>query len=170
MWVLTNSNSLRFLLSRHHSYRSWQLWTAFGIFLGYSANLAVYQIGPIAWRLQLGSAFIPAIPLVIGIFFCPESPRWYLKKKRVRSAYNSLCRLRNNPLQAARDVYYIQAQLDYEHQLKEQSGLLKTDNFFSRLYELFKIPRVRRATQASGVVMIAQVRFRQCFAWDLMST
>lgn len=46
---------------------SWQLWTAFGIFLGYSANLAVYQVGPIAWRLQLGSAFIPAIPLVIGV-------------------------------------------------------------------------------------------------------
>jgi MFS family permease len=51
---------------------SWQLWTAFGIFLGYSANLAVYQVGAIAWRLQLGSAFIPAVPLVLGIWFCPE--------------------------------------------------------------------------------------------------
>ena len=46
---------------------SWQLWTAFGIMLGYSANLAVYQVGGIAWRLQLGSAFIPAVPLVIGV-------------------------------------------------------------------------------------------------------
>ena len=35
--------------------------------LGYSANLAVYQVGEIAWRLQLGSAFIPAVPLVIGV-------------------------------------------------------------------------------------------------------
>jgi hypothetical protein len=26
-------------------------------------------------RLQLGSAFIPAVPLVIGVLFCPESPR-----------------------------------------------------------------------------------------------
>jgi hypothetical protein len=42
---------------------SWQMWTAFGILLGTSANLAVYQVGEIAWRLQLGSAFIPAIPL-----------------------------------------------------------------------------------------------------------
>ncbi len=38
---------------------------------GSSANLAVYQIGTIAWRLQLGSAFIPAIPLLIGIYVCP---------------------------------------------------------------------------------------------------
>ena len=58
---------------------SWQMWTAFGIFLGFCANLAVYNVGDIAWRLQLGSAFIPAVPLVIGIYFCPESPRWYIK-------------------------------------------------------------------------------------------
>jgi MFS family permease len=50
---------------------SWQMWTAFGIFLGFCANLAVYNTGVISWRLQLGSAFIPAVPLVIGIFFCP---------------------------------------------------------------------------------------------------
>jgi MFS family permease len=52
---------------------SWQLWTAFGIFLGTCANLAVKGAGKnMAWRLQLGSAFIPAVPLVIGIYFCPE--------------------------------------------------------------------------------------------------
>lgn len=55
---------------------SWQVWTAFGILLGTSANLAVKDVGDIAWRLQLGSAFIPAVPLVLGIFFVPESPRY----------------------------------------------------------------------------------------------
>jgi hypothetical protein len=59
-------------------------------------------------------------------------------------------------LQAARDVYYIQAQLDQEQRMVEESGLAKTDNFFSRFIELFTIPRIRRATQASGIVMIAQ--------------
>lgn len=47
-------------------------WTAFGIFLGFCANLAVVNTGTIAWRLQIGSAFIPAIPLTLGIYFCPE--------------------------------------------------------------------------------------------------
>lgn len=51
---------------------TWQLWTAFGIFLGTVANLAVKDTGRIAWRLQFGSALIPALPLLIGVFFCPE--------------------------------------------------------------------------------------------------
>ena len=50
---------------------TWQMWTAFGIFLGFCANLAVYQVGDIAWRLQIGSAALPAIPLTLGIYFCP---------------------------------------------------------------------------------------------------
>ncbi len=51
----------------------WQLWTAFGIFLGFCANVVVADVGKIAWRLQLGSAFIPALPLALFIWFCPES-------------------------------------------------------------------------------------------------
>lgn len=50
---------------------SWQMWTAFGIFLGTCANLAVKDTGKISWRLQLGSALLPAIPLLVGIYFCP---------------------------------------------------------------------------------------------------
>ncbi|KAL3422827.1 hypothetical protein PVAG01_04574 [Phlyctema vagabunda] len=135
---------------------SWQVWTAFGILLGTCANLVFVDTGDIAWRLQLGSAFVVAIPLVIGIYFCPESPRWYMKKKMVNKAYKSLLRLRNSPLQAARDLYYIHAQLVYEDFLLEQSGLSKTGNYFTRFYEIFTVPRLRRATQASGIVMIAQ--------------
>ena len=51
---------------------SWQIWTAFGIFLGFVANLCVMNTGSISWRLQLSSAFIPAVPLVLGIYFVPE--------------------------------------------------------------------------------------------------
>ncbi|KAJ5467644.1 Major facilitator superfamily domaingeneral substrate transporter [Penicillium sp. IBT 31633x] len=129
---------------------SWQLWTAFGIFLGFSANLAVKDTGSISWRLQLGSAFIPAIPLVVGIYFCPESPRWYIRRGDMVKAYRSLCRLRNTPLQAARDLYYIHAQI------KIEMSLIGKSNYVTRFVELFTIPRVRRATLASFVVMIAQ--------------
>ncbi|KAF2119071.1 hypothetical protein BDV96DRAFT_370210 [Lophiotrema nucula] len=129
---------------------SWQMWTAFGIFLGFCANLAVYRVGAIAWRLQIGSAFIPAVPLTIGIYFCPESPRWYIKKNRYRKAYNSLLRLRFTPLQSARDLYYIHAQLQVE------SDIIGKSNYFTRFAELFTIPRIRRGTLASFIVMIAQ--------------
>ncbi|KAI5449058.1 hypothetical protein NCC49_005362 [Naganishia albida] len=129
---------------------SWQLWTAFGIFLGFAANVVVQDVGKIAWRLQLGSAFIPAVPLAVGIWFTPESPRWLLKKGRHAKAYKSLLRLRFTPLQAARDLYYISAQLD------EEAKILKADSFFRRLQELFVIPRVKRATWAAFTVMLGQ--------------
>ncbi|KAI1634594.1 sugar transporter-domain-containing protein [Biscogniauxia mediterranea] len=129
---------------------TWQLWTAFGIWLGTCANLAVGQVGPIAWRLQIGSAFIPAIPLTILIFFCPESPRWFIKKGRYRDAMQSLLRLRNNPIQAARDLYSIHSQVEIE------AEAIGSSTYIKRFIELFTIPRIRRATLASFVVMIAQ--------------
>ncbi|KAJ5137368.1 hypothetical protein N7526_003601 [Penicillium atrosanguineum] len=128
----------------------WQLWTAFGIFLGFSANLAVKNTGSLSWRLQLGSAFIPAVPLLCGVFFCPESPRWYIRRGEMGKAFKSLCRLRNTPLQAARDLYYIHAQIQIEQ------GIIGESNYVTRFVELFTIPRVRRATLASFTVMIAQ--------------
>ncbi|KAG5933372.1 hypothetical protein E4U60_004504 [Claviceps pazoutovae] len=135
---------------------SWQMWTAFGIFLGTCANLAVGKTGAIAWRLQFASAFIPAVPLVIGVYFCPESPRWYLKKNKYPQAWRSLLRLRNTPLQAARDLFYIHCLLEQEEMLVRESGLKVAGSMFTRFVELFTIPRVRRATWASGIVMIAQ--------------
>ncbi|KAG6011854.1 hypothetical protein E4U43_008075 [Claviceps pusilla] len=135
---------------------SWQMWTAFGIFLGTCANLAVGKTGAIAWRLQFASAFIPAVPLVLGVYFCPESPRWYLKKKKYAKAWRSLLRLRNTPLQAARDLFYIHCLLEQEETLIHESGLKVSGGVFTRFVELFTIPRVRRATWASGIVMIAQ--------------
>jgi len=152
------------------------MWTAFGIFLGFCANLAVNEVGAIAWRLQIGSAFLPAVPLTIGIYFCPgefppsiayskpqfllkrkvnvicmaESPRWYIKKKRYQDAFKSLLRLRNSELQAARDLYYIHAQLEVE------TEIVKGSNYLQRFFELFTIPRVRRATLAAFTVMLAQ--------------
>ena len=116
----------------------------------------IQGVGSIAWRLQLGSAFIPAVPLVIGIYFCPESPRWLMKKNRYAKAYRSLLKLRNTPLQAARDLYYIHSLLYQEQVLIREAGLKPESNFFTRFFELFSIPRVRRATQASGIVMIGQ--------------
>jgi hypothetical protein len=137
----------------------------------------VIDTGAIAWRLQVGSAFIPAVPLALGVFFCPvspvsflstlrcpllidetlqsstipqESPRWLMKKNRYVQAYKSLQQLRFTQLQASRDLYYIHAQLEAEKRI------MKADSFRRRFTELFTIPRVRRATLASFTVMIAQ--------------
>jgi hypothetical protein len=53
-------------------------------------------------------------------------------------------------------LYYIHALLVQEDVLIEESAVRTKGNFFTRVIELFTIPRIRRATQASGIVMIAQ--------------
>lgn len=73
-----------------------------------------------------------------------------MKKNRYAKAYKSLLKLRFHPIQAARDLYYIHSQLQVEAQIVGKS------NYVTRFLQLFTIPRVRRATLASFVVMIAQ--------------
>ncbi|PSK42044.1 hypothetical protein B9Z65_3958 [Elsinoe australis] len=128
----------------------WQLWVVAGIFLGFCANVIVKDTGRIAWRLQLGSAFIPSFILGIGIFFCPESPRWLMKNGRLSEAFTSMRRLRAHPIIGARDFYY--SYVIYKEELKAAEG----SNYFTRLWDCFAIPRIRRANYGASTVMLAQ--------------
>ena len=84
------------------------------------------------------------------------SPRWLISKGKFSKAYKALLRYRGSPIRAARDLYYIHAQIQLEELLIEQSGVAVNANMFTRFVELFTIPRLRRAVQASGIVMIGQ--------------
>ncbi|PYH43027.1 putative facilitated glucose transporter [Aspergillus saccharolyticus JOP 1030-1] len=128
----------------------WQLWVVAGIFLGFAANVIVKDTGRIAWRLQLGSAFIPSFILGVGIFFCPESPRWLMKHGRYAQGFQSMMRLRAHPIIAARDYYY--SYVIYEEELREARGA----GYFSRMWDCFAVPRIRRANYGASTVMLAQ--------------
>lgn len=128
----------------------WQLWVVAGIFLGFCANVIVKDTGPIAWRLQLGSAFIPSFIMGCGIFFCPESPRWLMKNHKDAKAFRSMNRLRAHPIIAARDYYY--SYVIYQEELREAAG----STYFTRMWDCFAIPRIRRANYGASTVMIAQ--------------
>lgn len=121
-----------------------------GIFLGFCANVIVKDTGDIAWRLQLGSAFIPSFILAIGIFFCPESPRWLMKHGKHDKAFQSMLALRAHPIIGARDFYY--SYVIYEEELKEARGA----GYFARMRDIFTVPRIRRANYGASTVMIAQ--------------
>ena len=82
------------------------MWTAFGILLGGAFNLAVWNAKH-NWRLMIGAPFIPAVPLLLLIYACPESPRWCIKKNRYPEAWKSMVALRNHEIQVARDIFFI---------------------------------------------------------------
>ncbi|KAK3304591.1 uncharacterized protein B0T15DRAFT_247821 [Chaetomium strumarium] len=133
----------------------WQMWTAFGIMVGYIADLAFYfvpdrgiELG-LNWRLMMGSAMIPAVVVCFLAYICPESPRWYLSKNRHRDAFASVCQLRFEKVQAARDLFYTYTLL----QAEQQAMSIGTA---SRVKELFTIRRNRNAMVASEIVMFMQ--------------
>ncbi|KAL4953378.1 hypothetical protein BDW69DRAFT_5555 [Aspergillus filifer] len=128
----------------------WQLWVVAGIFLGLCANIIVKDTGRIAWRLQLGSAFIPSFILGCGIFFCPESPRWLMKHGQIAKGFRSMARLRAHPIIAARDYYY--SFVIYQEELKEARGA----GYFRRMADCFSVPRIRRSNYGASTVMLAQ--------------
>ncbi|KAI9888221.1 MAG: hypothetical protein M1814_000957 [Vezdaea aestivalis] len=107
----------------------WQMWTAFGIMLGYAADLAFYKV--------------PDRPHITGL----KSPRWYMSKNRHAKAYRSMCRLRFSKAQAARDVFYMSTLLEAESDMNLQRN---------KLLELVTVPRNRRAMLASEIVMFMQ--------------
>ncbi|KAI9832322.1 MAG: hypothetical protein M1826_002008 [Phylliscum demangeonii] len=126
----------------------WQMWTAFGIMLGYVADLVFYHVSDrhgitgLNWRLMMGSALLPAVVVCFFVFMCPESPRWYMSKGRHAKAYQSMVRLRYSKVQAARDIFYMHTLLEAEANM--QLGR-------SKLLELVAVPRNRRAMVASEI-------------------
>ncbi|KAF2659379.1 putative MFS sugar transporter [Lophiostoma macrostomum CBS 122681] len=131
----------------------WQMWTAFGIMVGYAADLAFYGVADtpnitgLNWRLMMASAMFPAVIVCCFVFLCPESPRWYMSKGRHASAFRAMTKLRYNKIQAARDLFYMAELLKAEDSMRIGQ---------SKIRELFTVPRNRRAMVASEIVMFMQ--------------
>lgn len=99
------------------------------------------------WRWMLGSTSIPPFFVMIQVYLCPESPRWYMEKGKYDKAFTSMKRLRTTEMQAARDMYYAWKLLQIEAGQREGKNLWK---------EFFVVKRNRRAAQSSFFVMFMQ--------------
>ena len=92
----------------------------------------------------------PSFVLGCGIWFCPESPRWLMKKEKIAKAFRSMDRLRSHSIIAARDFYY--SYVIYQEEIKQARGA----GYFARLWDCFAVPRIRRSNYGASTVMIAQ--------------
>ncbi|EOD52179.1 putative plastidic glucose transporter 4 protein [Neofusicoccum parvum UCRNP2] len=129
----------------------WQMWTAFGIMIGFVVSVAFENVDFLGeysqWRWMLASTSIPPFLVMIQVYLCPESPRWYMEKGKYDKAFNALKRLRKHEIQAARDMYYAYKLLEIEASQREGKNLFK---------EFFTVKRNRRAAQSSFFVMFMQ--------------
>src|SRR5215213_7273769 len=70
-----------------------QLMIVTGILVAYIVNLALAASG--GWRLMLGLAVVPALVMLFGMLFMPETPRWLVAKDREPEAREILRRSRD---------------------------------------------------------------------------
>ncbi|KAL2823867.1 general substrate transporter [Aspergillus cavernicola] len=88
-----------------------------GFWINYAINRTVSPTTMSQWQIPLGLQLLPGGLLLAGIFWCPETPRWYAKRDRWDEAERSLCWARTLPA----DHPFIRGELQ---QIREQ---LQTD-------------------------------------------
>jgi MFS transporter, SP family, major inositol transporter len=92
-----------------------------GQFIAFGINTLINDVapGPHVWRVMLTVAAIPAVALFIGMFFLPDSPRWYAIKQRLDDAKRVL-NLSRGPVEAAEEFNIIKVHA--ERDLGEEKG------------------------------------------------
>ncbi|UCD28980.1 MAG: sugar porter family MFS transporter [Planctomycetota bacterium] len=84
------------------------------------------------WRWMLGSETIPAVGLLIGLFFVPDSPRWLTKHGKEAGAMRTLARI-NGREQAGVEMEDIKLTLAMEEEKGSVFQLLKPGLRFALL-------------------------------------
>ncbi len=78
------------------------------------------------------------------------SSSWLMKHGKIAKGYRSMAKLRSHPIIGARDYYY--SFILYQEELR----LSPNSTYFTRMWDIFAIPRIRRANYGASTVMLAQ--------------
>lgn len=84
-----------------------------------------FAVGNAQWRIPLGIQCVPAVILIIGLFWLPESPRWLIQKGRYDAAKAVIERLHSDIGAdmnfAEREFEQIRQQIDFEREVTIKS-------------------------------------------------
>lgn len=96
----------------------WQMNFSVGSFLAYWINYACSRngerLGNWDWRMTLIFQLLAPTIILPLIFFCPESPRWYIKKDRIEEAVKVLTQIRDDSERVQAEATDICRAIQYE--------------------------------------------------------
>ena len=126
----------------------YQLMITIGILGAYLSDTALSYTGN--WRWMLGVITIPALLLLIGVIFLPNSPRWLAARGNFQDAKRVLDRLRDTSEQAKRELDEIRESLKVK-----QTGwsLFKNNSNFRRAVYLGILLQVMQQFTGMNVIM-----------------
>ncbi|MDN5679609.1 MAG: sugar porter family MFS transporter [Ewingella sp.] len=126
----------------------YQLMITIGILAAYLSDTAFSYTG--AWRWMLGVITIPALLLLIGVFFLPDSPRWLAARGDDNKARRVLERLRDSSAQAKNELDEIRESL----KIKQSGwGLFTSNKNFRRAVFLGILLQVMQQFTGMNVIM-----------------
>ncbi|TLD19082.1 hypothetical protein PspLS_10007 [Pyricularia sp. CBS 133598] len=168
--ILASETSVGFW--RGTSILAWQLWVAFGIMMGFIFNIVFHAAcgdnQELALSLILGGPVVPSLMMLAGLWYCPESPRYYMRPRSPNyspaKAFTILKKLRNTELQALRDLYLMHKSIEQEEYLgppktakRMRRGFLgRVVEYVMLIQQLFEERRLRNALISSSTVNLCQ--------------
>lgn len=114
-----------------------QSWTSIGTLVGTVIdNFTVKIGGRNSYIVSLGIIYIVPVLMSIGLFFIPESPRWYLARNETEKARKALHWLRPYPDLVEKEIDDIAAAIEAERALAKSADMM----------DMFRNPVDRRRT------------------------
>ncbi|EGX50917.1 hypothetical protein AOL_s00054g653 [Orbilia oligospora ATCC 24927] len=105
-----------------------------GFWIKYVVNRTISVDTKVQWIIPLALQLLPGVLLLCGIFWCPETPRWYAKQERWEEAIATLSWIRKLP--ASHE--YVRGELE-EIRRQVSSRNLPSENRNTKRYYLSRI-------------------------------
>ncbi|CAF3806858.1 unnamed protein product [Rotaria socialis] len=120
------------------------------------------------WRLSNGVILVAPIVIMIGIFFCPETPRWLFKKKGRNAAEKSLQRIRKiNDVTVELDA--ISDAIQEEGNQLSIKELFTTKKMLARLFIGIGIHVLQQATGINPIFTFGGIIYESVLGTGLVS-
>ena len=120
------------------------------------------------WRLSNGVILLAPLTIMIGIYFCPETPRWLFKKKGRASAETSLKRIRQTDNVSA-ELDAINDAIQAEGEQLSLKELFTTKKIFQRLSIGVAMHILQQATGINPIFTFGGIIFESVLRNGILS-